>query len=252
MELVVLGTGAAYPGPHQASSGYLVVEGETRLLIDCGSGVVSRLQEAGELEGLTQLLFSHIHADHLLDVFPLFYSRLYARGKNYPPLPAYMPPGEVERFARLAEVLRIEPRRLVEGVFRTTEYDPQAGLRIGTLQISFLRTVHPVPAFALRLDRGNSSLVYSADTAPFPELAEFARGCDLLLCEATLSQQDFDPEHAIHLTPALAADVATKAGAKRLLLTHMWPYYDRQSMLEEGQGVFPNTELAEELKRYPI
>ncbi len=252
MELVVLGSGAAYPGPHQASSGYLVKEGKTNLLIDCGNGVVSRLQEAGELETLTHLLFSHIHADHLLDIFPLFYSRLYAKGRNYPPLPVYMPPGEPERFARLAEVLRVEPQRLLQGVFHTGEFDPQAGLRAGSLQISFLRTVHPVPAFALRLENGKSSLAYTADTAPFPELTEFVRGCDLLLSEATVSQEDFDPEHAIHLTPTLAGELASQAGVKRLLLTHIWPYYDRQAMLEEGRRAFPNTELAEDLKRYWI
>ena len=252
MELVVLGTGAAYPGPHQASSGYLVKEGETRLLIDCGNGVVSRLQEAGELESLTHLLFSHLHADHMLDIFPLFYSRLYARGKRFPPLPVYMPPGEVERFTRLAEVLRIEPQKLLGRVFHIEQYDAQAGLVIDSLRISFLRTVHPVPAFALRLDSAGHSLVYTADTAPFPELGDFARGCDLLLAEATISQEDFDPEHAIHLTPALAADLATKAGARRLLLTHMWPFYDRQAMLEEGLRIFPDTELAEDLARYSI
>lgn len=252
MELLVLGCGAAYPGPHQASSGYLVKEGQTNLLIDCGNGVVPRLQEAGELETLTQLLFSHIHADHLLDIFPLFYSRLYAKGKNYPPLPVYMPPGEVERFARVAEALKVEPQKMLHGVFQATEYDPETGLELGNLRISFLRTVHPVPAYALRLEDGSSSLVYTADTAPFPELAEFAKGCDLLLAEATLSQEDFDPDHAIHLTPALAGELAKDAGAKKLLLTHIWPHYDRQAMLEEGRRVFPNTELAEELKRYSL
>jgi len=252
MELVVLGTGAAYPGPGQASSGYLVRSGETRLLIDCGNGVVVRLQEAGELYGLTHLLFSHLHADHLLDVFPLFYSRLYGGGQVMPPLPTLMPPGEVERFARVAELLRVDPKKMVEQVFQMGEYDPEAGLTVDGLRISFLRTVHPVPTFALRIEEGGSALVYTSDTAPFPELADFARGCRILLAEATISQQDFDAEHAIHLTPSLAADLAARSGAEKLLLTHMWPYYDRKAMLEEGLQVFPNTQLAEELRVYKL
>ncbi len=252
MELVVLGTGAAYPGPRQACSGYLVKEGETNLLLDCGNGIVSRLQEAGELETITGLWFSHLHADHLLDIFSLFYSRVYARGKRFPPLPVYLPPGESERFAQLAEVMRVEPRRLLEGAFQTTEYDPIFGLSIGGLRLSFLRTAHPVPAFAVRVQSGSSSVVYSSDTGPLPELAEFARGCDLMLSEATLSDEDFDPARPIHLTPSMAAELAAKAGAGRLLLTHIWPHYDREAMLEQARRVFPPTELAEELRRYTV
>ena len=252
VELVVLGAGAAYPGPHQASSGYLVKDGRAGLLVDCGNGVVSRLQEAGELDNVTALLFSHLHADHLLDIFPLFYSRLYSKNKNYPTLPVFMPPGEAERFARLAEVLRVEPRKLLEQVFSVQEYAPSTGLAVDRLSISFLRTDHPVPAYALRIEDGRGAVVFSADTGPLPELAGFARGCDLLLCEATLSQEDFDPARAIHLTPAMAAEVALGAGAKTLLLTHIWPFYDRQKMLEQAKSVFPAAELAEELQRYQI
>ncbi len=252
MELVVLGSGAAYPGPHQASSGYLIREGETGLLIDCGNGVVPRLQEAREMDNVTTLLFSHLHPDHLLDIFPLFYARLYARGKVYPTLPVFMPKGEAERFARLAEVLRVDTHKLCDEIFSVREYDPSGTLAADGLTVSFLRTAHPVPAYALRIENGRGSLVFSSDTGPLPGLAEFARGCDLLLCEASIGPEDFDPGHAIHLTPAMAAEVAVSAGAKRLLLTHLWPFYDRQEMLQQARIVFPQAELAEELDRYRI
>ncbi|HEX2987805.1 MAG TPA: MBL fold metallo-hydrolase [Chloroflexota bacterium] len=252
MELVVMGSGAAYPGPHQASSGYLIRDGQTGLLVDCGNGVVSKLQEAGEMDNVTALLFSHLHADHLLDIFPLFYARLYGKGKVYPTLPVFMPPGEVERFARLAEVLRVDTRKLCEQVFSVREYDPAGPLSVDALSISFLKTVHPVPAYALRIEDGRGSMVFSADTGPLPELADFARGCDLLLCEASIGPEDFDPDHAIHLTPAMAAEVAASAGARQLLLTHIWPFYDRQEMLQQAKAVFPQAELAEELNRYQI
>lgn len=252
MELVVLGTGAAYPGPGQACSGYLVRDGNTRLLMDCGNGVVSRLQEAGELDSLTTLVFSHIHADHLLDIFPLFYSRLYSKGKSYPRLPVYLPPREVDRFARIAEVLRVEPRKLFEGAFDIAEYDPSIGLHVGNLHLSFARNEHPIPTYAIRVESGDSSLVYSSDTGPSPALVDLARGSYLALFEATLDEADYSPEHPIHLTPRLAAEIALKAGVQKLLLTHMWPFYDRQAMLDQACQLFPGIALAEELKRYPI
>jgi ribonuclease BN (tRNA processing enzyme) len=252
VELVVLGVGAAYPGPGQSCSGYLVKSGRTNLLVDCGNGVVSRLQQAGELEGLTGLLFSHLHADHCLDVFSLFYSRVFSRDRSSSPLPMYLPPGELERFARLAEVLRVEPRRLLDGTFQAMEYDPSAGLQAGDLRLSFARTEHPVPTYSIRAEDGHGSFVYSSDTGPTERLAELARGCDLLLSEATLGEEAFDPGNPLHLTPRMAAEVALQAGARRLLLTHIWPHYDRQAMLEEARRVFPASDLAEELKRYPI
>ncbi len=252
MELVVLGTGAAYPGPHQACSGYLIREGQAGLLLDCGNGIVSRLQEAGEMDNLTALVFSHLHADHLLDVFPLFYSRIYTRGKSYPRLPVYLPPGEADRFARIAEVLRVEPHKLFERAFQATEYDPAAGLMVDGLHLSFLRNEHPIPTYAVRVENSRSSLFYSSDTGPHPGLVDLARGSYLALCEATLDEVDYSPEHPIHLTPRLAAEIASQAGVQKLLLTHMWPFYDRQAMLDQARRVFPATEIAQELKRYPV
>lgn len=252
MELVPLGTGAAYAGPGHASSGYLVRDGDTGLLIDCGNGVVSRLLEAGEQDNLTALLFTHLHADHCLDVFSLFYSRVFAKGKSYARLPLYLPPGELERFARLAEVLRVEPAKLFERTFDPTEYDPEKGLTVGSLQLSFVPTEHPVPTFAVRVDGGDASLVFSADTGPSAEVERLARGCDLLLCEASLAEEDFDPARPIHLTPRLAAELAVHCQARRLLLTHLWPHYNPAEMLDQARQVFPNTVLAEELSRYPV
>lgn len=252
MELIVLGNGAAYPGPGQACSGYLVKDGTTVLMIDCGNGVVSKLLEAREEDNLSALLFSHLHADHCLDIFSLFYQRIYNRSKSYPRLPLYLPPGETDRLARIAEVLRVEPKKLFERAFEPIEYDPSKGLEIGLLRVSFARNEHPVPTYAVRVETKDASLVYSSDTGPQPELQRLAHQCDLLLSEASLSDADFDPAHSIHLTPRLAAEIAVGAGAKRLLLTHIWAFYDRQAMLSDAKRLIPATELAEELHRYQV
>lgn len=252
MEVVVLGNAAAYAGPGQACSGYLVLHGGDGLLIDCGNGVVSKLFEAGEQDHLTALLFTHLHADHLLDIFSLFYSRVYALGKQYPRLPVYLPPGGAERLRRLAEVLRVEPKRLFEQAFEPAEYDPDRVLSAGGLSVSFARNDHPVETFAVRVGADGSSVVYSSDTGPQARLPELARGCDLLISEATWSDEDFRPDSPIHLTPRLAAEVARDAGVGKLLLTHIWHGYDRTAMLAGARRLFENTELAGELQRYRV
>ena len=61
MFLTVLGRHGPYPRPGGACSGYLLEDGETRVLIDCGSGVLSRLLEIMRPEQLDAIVLSHLH-----------------------------------------------------------------------------------------------------------------------------------------------------------------------------------------------
>ena len=63
-------------------------------------------------------------------------------------------------------------------------------------------------------------MVYTGDTGPSESLADWALGCDLLLSECSLPE---DRAIAIHLTPAQAGDLARRAEARRLVLTHLYP-----------------------------
>jgi len=70
MQLTVLGTSAAYPGPGGTCSGCLVEEGGTKLLADCGTGVLSNLQRVVALRDVSYIVISHLHADHCFDLIP--------------------------------------------------------------------------------------------------------------------------------------------------------------------------------------
>jgi ribonuclease BN (tRNA processing enzyme) len=79
---------------------------------------------------------------------------------------------------------------------------------------------HTAESVALGLTAPEGRLVYTGDTGPSPELARWAKGCELLLAECSL------PEGLaidIHLTPEQAGDLAQEAGARRLVLTHFYP-----------------------------
>ena len=101
--------------------------------------------------------------------------------------------------------------------------------------------VHPVPAYAIRVEHGNKSLVYTGDTGPNDALVELARGADLLLSEAAL--QDDDPNNPVdlHLTPSDAGEHAKKAGVKKLVITHVPPWYDRETQAENARRTFSGT-----------
>ncbi len=81
-----------------------------------------------------------------------------------------------------------------------------------------------------------------------------ARDADLLYHEATFGEDL--PERAAetgHSTARQAAEIARRAGAKKLILGHFSARYkDVSGLVEEAQDVFQNTEAAEELKRYVL
>ncbi len=95
MRLTIVGAGPVMPNPGGASSGYLLTAGDTRLLVDCGPGVVSRLQRYVACADLTAIVISHFHSDHLLDLVPLRYGLQFAPGAKGRPRPRlYLPPDQ--------------------------------------------------------------------------------------------------------------------------------------------------------------
>ena len=69
MKLTVLGKYGPYAPAHGATSGYLLENGGKNLLLDMGSGVLARLQEFIVPEQLDGIIISHVHYDHINDLF---------------------------------------------------------------------------------------------------------------------------------------------------------------------------------------
>ena len=83
---------------------------------------------------------------------------------------------------------------------------------------------------------------------------EAARDADVLICEATYSDEleDKASKHK-HLTAKQAAMIANKANAKKLILTHFSRRYkNTQQIEEEARSVFDNTLCAKDFMRLEI
>jgi ribonuclease BN (tRNA processing enzyme) len=249
MELTVLGGSAAAPNGGDASAGYLIRSGETAILLDCGSGVVSQLRARFEARGLTAVVISHLHSDHTLDLIALRYTLKYAPPGHGAPIPLHLPPGGADFADRLGAVFAVGDEAGKEfwgDVLTPTEYGPQldadAPLAIGALTLRFAPMHHYIPVWAIRIEDHVSGrvLTYSADTGPASTLADFAAGSDLLLCEATLLEQapGSDPAHWGHLTAAQAGEIATIAGVKHLVLTHLWAELGFDHYLAAARATF--------------
>jgi len=240
MRLTVLGSSGGYPVPGSACSGYLVEDGDTRLWIDAGSGTFSRLLEHCSPNELTAVLISHLHADHWTDL-PLALHTLKFAFEREAPLPVYGPPGWTETMGVVAEWAREGDSRFVARELRDGE-----AIRLGRLSVEPIGVDHSelLETFGFRVMDGASSFAYSADSGFDESLVRLARDVDLFVCEAGAPG---DQEMKMHLNGRQAGEIAARAGARRLLVTHLSPEADRAETAGHARAAFGGpVELAEE------
>ena len=105
------------------------------------------------------------------------------------------------------------------------------------------------PSDVLGPERSGKSVAYCLDTRPCAMSIELARGVDLLVHEATYTEEFArEAREYGHSTAAQAARTARDAGANQLLITHFSTRFpDATPLLEEARAIFSNTVLAEDL-----
>lgn len=216
----MLGGAPASGNPGEACSGYLVTAGETRILLDCGPGVVSSLLER-DPRPLDAVVLSHCHHDHVGDLTTLGYAHRFGMLAGHPAPPVYSPTPLAAMFtATGADANHLEVRPI------------DGALQIGDASLSFCAMVHPGGSNAVRIEHEGSILCFSGDTAPTPALAEHARGAGVLLCEATM-----DAESAVHLHASECGRIAREAGVRTLVLTHHL-VSERGAAITAARGTF--------------
>jgi ribonuclease BN (tRNA processing enzyme) len=217
VKLTVIGCSPAWPNAGGAQSGYLV-EAEGRLLLDCGPGVLARLRELDEgWPRVDAVAITHFHLDHWGDLVPWIFGASFGPGRHVPKPELWLPPGGTERLQSYGGELSFAER--IETAFEPREYEGGKAFAAAGFDVTPLRLDHySEQTFGLRVSSNGSTLAYSGDTGPSPNLAELARDADLFLCEATLRE----PEQAErgHLSEDEAVEAFTAAGARRLVVIH--------------------------------
>ena len=246
--IVLLGTKG---GPRVGEAGRsnpatLLVINDVPYLIDCGYGVTKQLITAGiALDRLRYIFITHHHSDHNLEFGPLIYNT-WITGLPAQ-IDAYGPPGltkmaqqffDYQKFdidVRIVDEGRTDPRKLL-----TTHEISKPGVVLTNtdVKVSMCVVRHPPikDAYAYRFDAKDRSVVISGDTAYAPELAEFAKGADVLVHEVMylpgieallkrLPNAKRLREHlmAAHTLPEDVGKIAAQAGVKTLVLTHFVP-----------------------------
>jgi ribonuclease BN (tRNA processing enzyme) len=230
MRLTTLGTGTASPST-RVNAGHLVEAGTVTLLMDCGSGVAHRMGAIGaNWLGITHLAITHFHPDHTLDLTTLMFAWKYGTlPPRAEPLTILGPAGIarlIEQFVAIygdtvqAPGFSVSVRELAPG--------ERADLGDG-VTLEAHKVPHTAESVAYSVERGGVRLVYTGDTGFDTAVAEWARGCDLLLAECSLPEQ---LAVASHLTPAQVGVMAEVAEPLRLVLTHFYPPVLEEDILE--------------------
>ena len=259
MRLTVLGKSPAWQDAGGACSGYLVEDGDTTVLVDCGNGVFGKLRERCDYLDVDAVVISHMHADHTLDLVPYAYALTYSPrqqplpvgphdGREVPARPVlHAPPGAAETLRQICSAWNCP--ELIEHAFHLREYDPAESVTVGNLVFTFGLVPHYIPTYAIRMTSGGGSgpcITYGADCRPNDAIVAFAQDSDLLILEATLARPERNGERG-HLTGVEAGDHARRAGARRLVITHIPDEIDQQLAHEDaGRAFGGQTDLATE------
>ena len=237
----VLGSGGPTAGGTRSSAGYLVWRGgRAVVMVDAGGGTFLRFGEAGaRLQDLSLLAITHLHPDHVSDLPALLWLSEVARQQ---PLKIAGPTG-AGAFPSIDEFIR----RLFDtssGAFPIlggTLGQPGQGVRLDVvavdatvgksstiwsdkdLEVSTIGVPHgKVPSVAYRIRAGDRSIVFGSDQNGSDErFIGFAAGADALIMPLGLSARAPDPIAQLHARPAAVGQIAQKAKAKRLVLSHL-------------------------------
>jgi ribonuclease Z len=260
MQVTLLGTGCPQVHPDRFGPASLVRVGEMSFLVDCGSGVTQRMAAAG-VSGtkLDALLLTHLHSDHLVDLYQLVISSWH-QGRERPQ--RIFGPAGTRAFADATmEVWRKEREQRIAWECRPstaafeleiTEFEEGVMFEADGLRISAFRVDHgPVkPAFGFLFETAQARVAFSGDTTVCDRLVDAAKGVDLLVHECFIhgrmapgrmrSEQGLANVAAYHTLSSDVGKVARRAGAGLLVLHHFIPVeFDRDALLRQVCADFP-------------
>lgn len=239
---------AIRPGSSMPTSNLFCLNGQ-QIVVDCGLGVTRGLVDQGmQLKDLSLIFISHLHSDHYLELGPLLHTAwtagLQSRVDIYGPAgidvcwEGFLASMKADIDLRIEDEGRPDLRDLVA----IHVIDSGKVMERGGVTVTAIRNEHPplIDTFALSFKTDSTHVVFSGDTAPIEALEDFAKGADLLIHEAMLESalpglmervgngSDKLMAHWLrsHTFAHDAARTATRAGVRRLALSHLIPSDD--------------------------
>lgn len=240
MELTILGCWAPYPREGGACSGYLLQSEGKNIVIEMGNGVLSNLQKHVDFRKIDAVVISHLHPDHYFDIYCLRHAIGGARRLDplVKPVPLYVPDSPAESFNKLkefSEAFSVNPIEELP-IVRKKGIEVRE-TRIAGLTVNFMQAEHPLTTYSMLIE-GARKIFYTADTKWSDKLPLLSKGVDLILSEASVTEEDSEYTSVGHLTCRQAGELGRQAGVKQLAVTHFWPEYDLNTIKAETEAGF--------------
>ncbi len=214
----VIGMYGPYPSREGGCSSYLVRYKDKNILLDMGCGSLINLQKIIKLEDIDMIILSHLHYDHISDIFSYKYF-LESRGKK---IIVYAPPSPVDVV-----------RSLDSKAFEIREINEDLTFTFGNLDFSFIKTKHPFLNYGIKITNGIKTFFYSGDASYSEEIGEFIRDIDVALLDSAFLRDISEEKLEIHMSAYQCSLLAKKYSVKKLFLTHLNPFIKEEDYLKE-------------------
>ncbi len=122
-------------------------------------------------------------------------------------------------------------------VTKAIEYKADDTLEIGPFKVTFLKTIHPVPCYAMRIEAAGKVFVYTADSAYQDSFIPFAESADLLVTDTNFFH-DLAGKTKVHMASTEVAKIAKEANVKSLLLSHLPEVGDLEVLKQEAAAIY--------------
>lgn len=223
MKLTIVGASGSMSGPTSAASSYLLQEeadGRTySIAFDLGPGAFGQLWKYVDPQELDALFLSHCHADHMGDIVSMYVHRKWHPTGCLGAIPVY---GPAESADRTAQIDGWAARDELEETFRFIDLSAGQSHQIGPFSVLPFQGKHTVESYGFRVEASGQTFAYTGDTDSCPEMEQMSEDVDLLLSECGFTAAD--TVRGIHLDGERVGQLASAAGVKNLVVTHIQPW----------------------------
>ena len=244
MELTLLGTGCPKVDFKRFGPSNLVSTNNTKILIDCGSGITQRLDQIKVSTAEIDALFlTHLHSDHVIDLYQLIISSWHSY--RIKPWIIFGPKGTKKFVNKIMNAwkderelrIKYESRSSIKAFnIKIREFKSNGKLKINDLKIEYFEVDHkPVKyAFGFNFLYNRKKLTVSGDTRPCENLMKYAQNANVLLHEVFIdgeltktntmrTRKTLHNVRNYHTPSTIVGKVAKLTNCKRLVLTHFVP-----------------------------